>query len=213
MKYLGSWGRCLALAVLVFTLALAPRLSAAQSTRELLEEGLALLGARDYAAALEKFEAAGETDPAPRILVFRGVALNLLGRHREALQMLSSADEAGVVLPQLDFELGWSALRLGLWRVAADRLERFEKAKPGGAKTAEFLGRASFGLGRYDQAEAQLDEALRRNPALTPSVRFYRALIAQARGDPARAGEELRALEAVSEPLAAALRGELERRK
>ncbi len=181
MQNLGSWGRCLALAAVVFTLALAPSVSAAQSAaqsaRELLEEGISLLDAGDYEAALEKFEAAGEIEPIPQIFVFQAVALNRLGRHREALRGLWIADGAGVVLPLLDFELGWSAVSLGLWRVAAERLERFEEAKPGGSKTVEFLGRAYIGLGRLDEAEAQLREALRRDPDVKPTVLYYLALV------------------------------------
>ena len=211
MQNLGSWGRSLALAAVVFTLALAPGESAAQSAREFLEEGLSLLRARDYEAALEKFEAAGEADPAPRIFVFQGVALNRLGRHREALQRLATADKAGVVLPLLDFELGWSAVNLGLWRVAAQRLERFEEAKPGGAKTVEFLGRAYLGLGRLDEAEAQLREALRRDPDVKPTVLYYLAVVEQARGDSAAAQEELQTLIEIApeSPLAVSLRDTL----
>ena len=141
------------------------------------------------------------------------MALNRLGRHREALLGLWIADGAGVVLPLLDFELGWSAVSLGLWRVAAERLERFEEAKPGGAKTVEFLGRAYLGLGRLDEAEAQLREALRRDPDVKPTVLYYLALVDQARGDSTAAQEELQTLLGLApgSPLVPSLRDSLAR--
>jgi tetratricopeptide (TPR) repeat protein len=87
--------------------------------------------------------------------------------------------------PELGFETGWALLRVGRWNEAIAALERYEVRLPGRGQTSEFRGRAHLALGDLDAAQAQLEEALRRDPRLAPTVRLALASIAERRGDQA----------------------------
>ena len=182
--------------VLLVILVVHPTASGAQQPIEqLLRAGLQLLRDGNYTGALEKFAAATEIrQDAGNAWFLRGVAENRLGRYLDAFSSLKLAAAFDVKAPRLDFEIGWSALKISLFGTAVTHLERFEKAKPGGAKTAEFLGRALTGLRRFDDAEARFREALRRDPGLEPTVRIGLARLARARGDDQGALEHLRTL-------------------
>ncbi len=162
---------------------------------ELLGEGLSLLKAGDYEAALEKFEAAGGLQPSRQIDYLKGVTLNRLGRYRQALINLWRAAKRGVALPSLDFEIGRAAVAMGAWRLAADSLARFDQATPGDAQVSVLLGRAYLGLGDFDQAEARLREATERNRSARPAALYYLALLEQARDNPEAARHGLEELE------------------
>jgi tetratricopeptide (TPR) repeat protein len=158
---------------------------ASPASRELVRQGLAEMQARRYEAALQKFEEAAQADPADArtVFFFQGAALNRLGRHAEALARLERAAQMGSPHPELDFETGWALLRVQRWRDAIAQLERAEQRRPGRGQTSEFLGRAYLGLGDLARAEALLQEALRRDPRLAPTVRLALASIAAQRGD------------------------------
>lgn len=204
--------RSLLVGVLIVLLAGVPGVLA-QDTGALLKSGLAQLRAGEYQAAWESFDAAAAGAPGhggARLL--RGMAENRLGRHGDALRSLGEAESLGVAVPQLDFESGWAAVEIGLWDRAITALERHEAAKPGNAKTAEFLGRAHAGKGEYDSAVALFEDAMRRDPAVRPSALYHLAYLEMQRGDRAAADATLERLfaEVPDSPLARALAERLE---
>ncbi len=127
-----------------------PAAPAEPSYLGLLDDGLSLLRAGDYQAALKKFDAAGRLEPNPRVIYLKGVTLNRLGRYRQALVNLWLAEKAGETTTGLDLEIGRAAAGSGAWRLAVDRLERYDRESPGDAQVSVFLGRAYLGLGEYD---------------------------------------------------------------
>lgn len=184
--------------------------SASPESRALVRQGLAAMEARRYEEALRIFEAAERADPADArtVFFFQGAALNRLGRFREALPRLERAAAMGSPHPDLAFETGWALVRLGRWREAIARLEGYEQRRPGRGQTSEFLGRAFLALEELDRAEAHLQEALRREPRLAPTVRLALAALEARRGRPeaARAQAERLLQEAPDSPVARRLR-------
>jgi tetratricopeptide (TPR) repeat protein len=128
---------------------------ASPASRQLVQEGLAEMQARRFAAALEKFEAAAQADPADArtVYFFQGAALNRLARHAEAVTRLDRAIQMGSPHPELAFETGWALLRVGRYQDAIVQLEQAERQRPGRGQTSEFLGRAYLALGDLARAE------------------------------------------------------------
>jgi tetratricopeptide (TPR) repeat protein len=184
--------------------------AASPESRALVRQGLADLEARRYEEALRKFEAAERADPADArtVFFFQGAALNRLGRFRDALARLERAAAMRSPHPDLAFETGWALLRLGRWREAIAQLEGYEQHRPGRGQSSEFLGRAYLALGDLARAEALLEEALRRDPRLAPTVRLALADLETRRGRPeaARAQAERLLREAPDSPIARRLR-------
>ncbi|MDH5747681.1 MAG: tetratricopeptide repeat protein [Rhodospirillales bacterium] len=168
----------------IFSLALVPGPVSAQSAADVIREGLELLKAKDNQGALNKFEAAAKINPNHRGAMFmRGMALNRLGRHKEALALIGKAETLGFKTSHLFFEKGWAAVRTGQWDVAIQSLENYEKAKPGNAKAAEYLGRAYLGKEDHGKAEKMLKEAMVRDAAVKPSAFYYLAILERSRGN------------------------------
>jgi tetratricopeptide (TPR) repeat protein len=71
--------------------------------------------------------------------------------------------------------------------VAIAHLSRYTASHPQDGKAHELLGRAYFADGQLDRAEASLAAALRADPSLRGTVRYYQASIANARGERAQA--------------------------
>jgi Flp pilus assembly protein TadD len=154
--------------------------------------GMAAMRGRKYADALGHFQRSTQSTPRDsRPWMMQGMALNRLGRFTEALAALDKSAALGMTAPRLDFETGWAAIYTGSPQRAVDRLKAYEKSKPGGAKTSEFLGRAYLALGKLDDADKSLREALRRDPGLLPTVKLYLSQIAEARGDTSKAVAEI----------------------
>jgi tetratricopeptide (TPR) repeat protein len=183
--------------------------TASTESRYLVIEGIDKLALHQYEDALKKFEAASQSDPTDAEATFyQGLALNRLGEPQEALSRLQQAQEQGATHPDIAFELGWSLLYLERWADALRELDRYELTSPGRGQTSEFRGRAYFALGDYDKAEALLQEALRRDPSLAPSVHLYLAFVARARNDIDTVSRELQAIleETPDSPLARGIR-------
>ena len=153
---------------------------------------MASMRARNYPEALAQFQSATQAKPADsRPWMMLGMVQNRLGSFPAALAALDKSAGLGMTAPRLDFDIGWAALNAGAPQRALDHLTAYEKAKPGEAKTSEFLGRAYFGLGKLDEAEKSLREALQRDPGLLPSVKLYLSRIAAARGESSTAVTQL----------------------
>ena len=136
-----------------------------------------------YEAALARFERA-EADDRPRALFLQGAALNRQGNFEAALQRLEAARAAGFDHLELDFEQGWTLLRLRRHREAIRYLEAYEAASPGRGQTSEFLGRAHLALGDHAKAREMLARAIERDPSLHPTAAVYLAMAEQAAGRP-----------------------------
>jgi tetratricopeptide (TPR) repeat protein len=169
-------------------------------TLTLLESGVKLMSSGEYAAALKQFDAAKRADPDNAQAFFlSGATFNRLGQSRNALADLNRARFFYEITdkpahPDMDFELGWALLREKRYSEAIVALNRFDEANPGRAQTAEFLGRAYAGVGKYERADQYFTRALKLDPALEPTVRLARAAMAQQRGDTRRAQYEIYAL-------------------
>ena len=200
------------IALLLSCLMIDPTPASSQSFRDLLGQGLALMAAKDYEAALERFQAILETRPSSGgTLVLRAMAENRLGRHGDAFASVTRAERLQTKSPQLDFEKGWAAVGLQRWDVGLASLERYEKSNPGNAKTAELMGRAYIARGEYDKASELLQEAIRRDPAVKSTALYYLAFLEQARGkdEAADAYTERLLREAPQAPLARSLKGKI----
>lgn len=161
----------------------------------IIRGGVAELSDGRFDAALRIFNQATKKAPKdPRGWFFQGMAFNRLGHFRAAMQSLVRARALGFRPPQIDFEMGWGSLNIGLPKAAITHLSAFEKSSPGNAKTSEFLGRAHFALKQYDRAEAHLREAIKRDPKSKSTALLYLARIQKARGKRKQAGETLAGL-------------------
>jgi|GEM_PF-2568826 len=157
--------------------------------------GLAATGAKEkarvkyqagqYEAAVKAADQALKKTPddAPLYLL-KGLALNRLNRHEEALTSLEKAQALGLVYEGLLFELGWAFMGAQQPKRAIVMLESFEKVNPGVGQTAEFLGRCYFALGQYDDAEIYFNEAIKRDAELKTTTNLYLSEIARRGGQP-----------------------------
>jgi tetratricopeptide (TPR) repeat protein len=180
------------LLAIVLVLAISTLVIASPDSHQWIVQGAADLQAEKYAEALKKFDGAVRSDPRDSEAVyFQGAALNRLRRPKDALQWLEQAARMGYRGVGLAFDTGWALLRLGRWEEAISQLKYFEIVAPGRAKTSEFLGRAYLGLGDYDQAEAKLEEAMRRDPDVAPTALVYLAALEERRGNSQRARQYL----------------------
>lgn len=183
------------LLVIGILMALVSIAAASTQSFQLTQEGVAELSKGSYEAALSKFQQAEKADPKDsQAVFFEGVTLNRLGRHAAALSELNQATQLGNRHPDMAFETGWALLGLKRYQEAATALEQYEAAHPGRGQTSEFLGRAYLGMKDYDRAQASFDEAIKRDPSLTPTVRFYQAMMAEERNQPEEASRSIAAL-------------------
>jgi tetratricopeptide (TPR) repeat protein len=180
---------------------------ASPESEALKRQGLAALSEGRFAQAGGHFDAAARADPRDTEAVFlRGAAANREGRFDVAEQSLRRAEASGLRNPELDFELGWSFMARGQFEACVVRLEKFDAAAPGRGQTSEFLGRCHLGLRQYERAEARLNEALKRDARLAPTVNLSLAGLEQARGRSAAAQARLQSAVAADAPTGRALR-------
>lgn len=143
-------------------------LSESTSGYDLLEKG-------DYANALKIFQREIKADPEnPQPYYYSGAAKNRLKKYDEALDLLTKADELGMEnRRRIDFEYGWSYLKLEKFNQAEKSLRAFLETHPKDAQAIEFLGRALMEMGQFDEAEKRLEEAKELNPDLTITSLLY----------------------------------------
>lgn len=191
---------CRVLAVLLALVAvLRPDIGFAHPVDEIIAAGFEHLKAGKYSEALEKFHEASHGQPKDgRTFYLQGIALNRLGRYREASNALARAVSLGVKVPTLDFEAGWAAAHAGLYEFAIERLEAYEKARPDRTKTKELLGLAYLGLERFDRAEQYLRAAMAGDQATQPNSLYYLAILELNRGNPKAARQNIEELSRVA---------------
>ena len=153
------------------------------ASQALNQQAIEKLKSGDYVGTLGDADAAVAADPSDGQSHFlRGMALNRLGDFPEAVRALNRSVARGYTHEHGLFEVGWAALGAGRSRDAIAALGAYEQVHPGRAQTSEFMGRAYMQLGQYDRAEALLQEAVERDPQLTPTANIYLSLIEKLRG-------------------------------
>ena len=162
-----------------------------------LKRGLAYRQRGEPEAALRDLRRASELDPsAPRVFEWQGDVNAGLGRHARAAdryeQSLALDDRQAAVL----YKLAVARYREGRAGAAIDPLRRAIALAPTLAEAHYLLGVSLRDAGRLDDALASLGTAARLAPGLL-EVREARVDVLQARGDTARAADELAALAAL----------------
>jgi tetratricopeptide (TPR) repeat protein len=170
-------------------------------------EGLQSLAAGRFGEAIERFAAAAQSDPGDlEASYLQGVAANRLGQFSAAEPALKRAEAGGYRSPELEFELGWTALAGGRAQECVERLERYEAAAPGRGQVSEFLGRCHLALRQLDKAEAMFRQAVSRDARLAPTVNLSLAALETERGKPVTAHEHLQSAVSADAPTGRALR-------
>lgn len=147
-------------------------------------EGLRLVESNRHDAAIERFRAATQADPADRDAAFLLAATyNRTGDFQTAYAALKSLEDAGYKNREADFEIGWSLLGMGRAGACVPRLERYERASPGRAIVSELLGRCHLLLRNYAKAEASLRDSVARDPSSKARVDLYLTQVQLERGD------------------------------
>lgn len=156
--------------------------SYSRSTQMLLEQGSAMLGAGDYAAAARLYERATQQNPDD---VF---AWSSLGRTREVLGDVAGATAALTRALALDSTSATAHFFLGTLRErqgddpAAMRAYRAAlDSDPGNPRPRLLLAHALLRAARDDEAQTHYDEIAARRPA-NLIVRYYLTLIHLSRG-------------------------------
>ncbi|MGQ0721103.1 MAG: tetratricopeptide repeat protein, partial [Candidatus Eiseniibacteriota bacterium] len=122
-----------------------------------------------------------------------GLARRVQGRAPEALEAFERAAALAPDHPGILMNLGNEYRRLGRLPEAATVLERAARGAAGSADLRFLLGTTYADLGRLDEAAAALTEAVRLRPQ-APDGHYRLGLVSLARGDSARAREELAVL-------------------
>ena len=167
------------------------------STAAHLKRGLAYRQRRELDAALRDLRLASELDPtSPRIFEWQGDVLLELGRHARAAERFERSVALDDRQPDVHYKLAVARYREGRAGAAVDPLQRTVALAPGHAQAHYLLGVCLRDLGRLDEAASALDAAARLAPGLV-AVREARADVFEARGQTARAVDELNALAAL----------------
>lgn len=184
-----SGSRCyvaFACAIFVCCAGVSTSVVASPRSQQLIDDGVADLQQQNWRDALAKFLAASVADPGDHeAQFFQAVALNRIGNHAPALSQIERAREGGYANPDMDFEYGWALLGTGRYQDAIDAFQRYDAEGQQIGKTQELIGRAYIALGDDAAADRAFDTALARDSSLAPSVEFFRAGQAAARGEPA----------------------------
>ena len=187
---------------------------ASDGSARLIREGLAHLKAGRNRQAVISFEFATRGDPADaEAHFFLGMGQNRLGNASEALVWVRRARVMGYTHPNMDLEEGIGLIGVNGYEAALEPLTRYRKRNPDNGLVRELLGRAYLGLARYDEAQAQLEAAVRLDPALTESSSFLLGLVARGQGQAVSLRPRLEALlkRSPDSPPARALQSELDR--
>src|SRR5690625_561972 len=134
------------------------------------ERGLNALSTADWQSAVIEFTSATEQGGGPLAEFYRGYALQMSGRVRDAIVAYEAA-QAG--LPDSDVvlnNLGYAPLVVGRYDLALPLLRQAVAANSGNSQAHMNLGLAYFGLGRYSDAVGFWEQALTLQPDLAGTL-------------------------------------------
>lgn len=162
-----------------------------------LKRGLAYRQRGEPEAALRDLRRAAELDPtAPRVFEWQGDVNAGLGRHARAAERYEQSLALDDRQAEVFYKLAVARYREGRAGAAIDPLRRAVALAPGLAEAHYLLGVSLRDAGRLDEAFTALNTAARLSPGLL-EAREARVDVLQARGDSARAVDELAALAAL----------------
>jgi tetratricopeptide (TPR) repeat protein len=187
---------------------------ASKGSAQLIREGLAHLKAGRNRQAVISFELATRGDPTDaEAHFFLAVGQNRLGNAGEALVWIQRARAMGYTHPNMDLEEGVGLIGVNGYEAALRPLNRYRKRNPDNGLVRQLLGRANLGLARYDEAQAQLEAAIRLDPTLRETSSLLLGLVARGRGEKASLRPRLQALlnQSPDSPSARALQSQLDR--
>ena len=162
-----------------------------------LKRGLAYRQRRELEAALRDLRRASELDPsAPRVFEWQGDVNLDLGRYARAAERFEQSARLDERQPVVHYKLAVARYREGRAGAAVEPLRKALALAPEHAESHYLLGLCLRDLARLDEAIVALTAAARLSPGLL-AVREARADVYQARGQTARAVDELNALAAL----------------
>ena len=162
-----------------------------------LKRGLAYRQRRELEAALRDLRRASELDPsAPRVFEWQGDVNLDLGRYARAAERFEQSARLDERQPVVHYKLAVARYREGRAGAAVEPLRKALALAPEHAESHYLLGLCLRDLARLDEAIGALTTAARLSPGLL-AVREARADVYQARGQTARAVDELNALAAL----------------
>ncbi len=168
-------------------------------------------GEGDLVGAIASYRKAVELEPRrSQAWINLGIDLHRQGDDDAALEALQRAIEIDPADSRAFRNLGPLYEQRGQWMEAEAALERVTEKTPDDAEAWALLALAYQNLNRPDDASASYREAIKRNPALAV-CRFNLGVLALRRGDAAEANEQLSALRALDEKLAASLQSLIDR--
>lgn len=154
---------------------------ASEGSKSLLAAGVERLSAGDFEGAVNQFEFAVRADPSDaESQFFFGVAENRLGHATEALVRINQAKFLGFTHPNIPFETGYALLNLGQYDFAIKAIASKLAENPDDSELQYLAGRAYYGLGKLESAEAALKLA-RLNPRLADNANLLLASIDDSR--------------------------------
>lgn len=162
-----------------------------------LKRGLAYRQRRELEAALRDLRRASELDPSvPRVFEWQGDVNLDLGRYARAAERFEQSVRLDDRQADVHYKLAVAYYREGRAGAAVEPLRRAVALNAEHAEAHYLLGLCLRDLGRPDEATTALATAARLAPGLL-AVREARADVFQARGQTARAVDELDALAAL----------------
>lgn len=162
-----------------------------------LKRGLAYRQRRELEAALRDLRRASELDPSvPRVFAWQGDVNLDLGRYARAAERFEQSVRLDDRQADVHYKLAVAYYREGRAGAAVEPLRRAVALDGNHAEAHYLLGLCLRDLGRLDDAMSALATAARLAPGLL-AVREARVDVFQARGQTARAVDELDALAAL----------------
>ena len=138
------------------------------------DRGMFALEQNRWLDAADAFSVAQEMQPIPILSFYQGYALQLSGRHRDAVESYSTAAETFRESDIVLNNLGYAYLQIGRYDLALINLKKASQLNPSNSSAFLNLGLTQFGLGQYSEALTSWDQAESLNPTLSEGLFNYR---------------------------------------